>query len=301
MKVLVSGGAGFIGSHMVDRLVEEKHQVSVVDFLGETSIRYQNPETTFYEADIRNEKDLERIFDEEMPEIVIHMAAQSVVPPSIKNPSFDQSINVGGTLQILEQMRRVGSRKIIYSSTAAVYGDPISLPISEDHPIEPKSPYGLSKWIAEHYIALYHRMYGIDYSILRYANIYGPRQTADGEGGVVSIFVDKLKKNEAPTINGDGGHTRDFVFVKDVVEANLLAMDKGSKQVMNISTGQAISIAELLQTLNEVNGTNIQPIFAAEREGDIVHSTLNPTKAFEALGWKATTSLNEGLGKTLAK
>ncbi|WP_199900136.1 NAD-dependent epimerase/dehydratase family protein [Caldalkalibacillus mannanilyticus] len=257
MRVLVTGGAGFIGSHIVDRLVELKHEVAVVDNLGPTSIKYIHPGTTFYQVDIRS-KDLETIFEKEQPEIVLHLAAQSVVPPSILDPMYDQSVNIGGTINILEQMKKVGSRKIIYSSSAAVYGEPISLPIDEGHPIKPISPYGMSKWMAEHYIALYHRMYGIDYTVFRYANIYGPRQTADGEGGVVSIFVDKLKKKETPVIFGDGQHTRDFVYVQDVAEANLVAMDKGEQITVNISSGEVVSVLDLLEALNQVTGLAVQ-------------------------------------------
>jgi UDP-glucose 4-epimerase len=297
MKVLVTGGAGFIGSHIVDQLIEQKHQVIIVDVLGVTSIKYIHSQATFYEMDVRS-KELEKVFADERPDVVIHLAAQSVVPPSIKDPGYDQAVNIGGTIQVLECMHKYGAKKIIYSSSAAVYGEPISLPIQEDHPIKPISPYGLSKWIAEQYIELYHRMYGIEYTIFRYANVYGPRQTSDGEGGVVSIFVDKLKKNESNTINGDGRHTRDYVYVLDVAEANLLAIDQGNQQVVNISTGRAVSVLELLDALSEATGKSVDSKHGPEREGDIVHSTLNPEAAYEALGWKAKTGLVEGLKRT---
>lgn len=300
MKVLVTGGAGFVGSHVVDTLIENKHEVVVCDSLVSGSKGNIHPGARFYQVDIRS-ADLEDIFKQEKPEIVYHLAAQSVVPPSIKDPMYDESVNVGGTLNLLEMMRKYEAKKIIYSSSAAVYGNPVELPVKEDHPIQPLSPYGLSKWIAEHYLALYQRMYGIDYTAFRYANIYGPRQTPEGEGGVVSIFVDQIKKEETPTINGDGRHTRDYIYVGDVAQANLMAMDRGSQAVVNLGTGKAVSILELLQLLEEVTGKPLKAKHGAERVGDIVHSALHPGRASRALQWEARTSLLDGLKKTIAE
>lgn len=300
MKVLVTGGAGFVGSHVVDTLIENKHEVVVCDSLVSGSKGNIHPGARFYQVDIRS-ADLEDIFKQEKPEIVYHLAAQSVVPPSIKDPMYDESVNVGGTLNVLEMMRKYEAKKIIYSSSAAVYGNPVELPVKEDHPIQPLSPYGLSKWIAEHYLALYQRMYGIDYTAFRYANIYGPRQTPEGEGGVVSIFVDQIKKEETPTINGDGRHTRDYIYVGDVAQANLMAMDRGSQAVVNLGTGKAVSILELLQLLEEVTGKPLKAKHGAERVGDIVHSALHPGRASRALHWEARTSLLDGLKKTIAQ
>lgn len=300
MKVLVTGGAGFVGSHVVDTLIENKHEVVVCDSLVSGSKGNIHPGARFYQVDIRS-ADLEDIFKQEKPEIVYHLAAQSVVPPSIKDPMYDESVNVGGTLNLLEMMRKYEAKKIIYSSSAAVYGNPVELPVKEDHPIQPLSPYGLSKWIAEHYLALYQRMYGIDYTAFRYANIYGPRQTPEGEGGVVSIFVDQIKKEETPTINGDGRHTRDYIYVGDVAQANLMAMDRGSQAVVNLGTGKAVSILELLQLLEEATGKPLKAKHGAERVGDIVHSALHPGRASRALHWEARTSLLDGLKKTIAE
>lgn len=300
MKVLVTGGAGFVGSHVVDTLIENKHEVVVCDSLVSGSKGNIHPGARFYQVDIRS-ADLEDIFKQEKPEIVYHLAAQSVVPPSIKDPMYDESVNVGGTLNLLEMMRKYEAKKIIYSSSAAVYGNPVELPVKEDHPIQPLSPYGLSKWIAEHYLALYQRMYGLDYTAFRYANIYGPRQTPEGEGGVVSIFVDQIKKEETPTINGDGRHTRDYIYVGDVAQANLMAMDRGSQAVVNLGTGKAVSILELLLLLEEVTGKPLKAEHGAERVGDIVHSALHPGRASQALQWEARTSLLDGLKKTIAE
>jgi UDP-glucose 4-epimerase len=298
MRVLVTGGAGFVGSHIVDLLIEHKHEVSVVDLLTTGNKENINPLARFYEVDIRS-KELEKVFEKEKPEIVYHLAAQSAVSPSVKEPLYDESVNVGGTVNVLEMMRKYGAKKIIYPSSAAVYGNPVCLPITEDHRIEPISPYGLSKWLAEHYLTLYHRMYGIDYTIFRYANIYGPRQIPEGEGGVISIFTDQIKKGETPKINGDGKHTRDFIYVGDVAQANLEAMTKGSQSVLNISTGEAVSVVELLQRLEEATGQSIEAIHREERAGDIIHSCLQPALAHETLGWKATTSLLDGLKQTV--
>jgi UDP-glucose 4-epimerase len=300
MKVLVTGGAGFVGSHVVDTLIENKHEVVVCDSLVSGSEENIHPEARYYKVDIRSHK-IEELFKQEKPEIVYHLAAQSVVPPSIKDPMYDESVNVGGTLNVLEMMKKYEAKKIIYSSSAAVYGNPVELPVKEDHPIQPVSPYGLSKWIAEHYLALYHRIYGIDYTVFRYANIYGPRQTPEGEGGVVSIFVDQIKKGETPTINGDGRHTRDYIYVGDVAQANLMAMDRGSQAVVNISTGKAVSVLELLHLFEEATGHPVKATHGEERAGDIVHSCLDPRNALDALDWKAETSLLDGLIETIDK
>lgn len=298
MRVLVTGGAGFVGSHVVDILIEQNHEVSVVDNLISGNTENINPKTKFYQTDIRS-SEFEMVFQEESPEIVYHLAAQSIVPPSIKDPLYDESVNVGGTLHLLELMKKHDSKKIIYSSSAAIYGNPVSLPINEEHQIQPISPYGLTKFLAEQYIALYYRMYGIDYTILRYANIYGPRQTLNGEGGVITIFIDKLRNGQPLIINGDGLHTRDFIYVRDVAEANLLSMKHGSNGILNISSGKAVSLMELIAGFEEVMDTKIEVIHREEREGDIVHSTLDPSRSSELLDWKVMTSLLDGLRETI--
>jgi len=297
MRVLVTGGAGFIGSHIVDCLVSEGYQVSVADNLVTGNRDNINQKAVLHEVDIRDEE-LGEVFARERPEAVIHLAAQTSVPESLEDVFYDESVNVTGTLRVLEMMRKFGAEKIIYTSSAAVYGDPVFLPVEVDHPCAPVSPYGTSKYLAEEYIKLYKRMYGIDFAILRCANVYGPRQTVSGEAGVIAVFIDRLKKNQALVINGDGRHTRDFIYVEDVARANLEALARGKGIVVNISTGVETSLQELAGEAQKAAKKEVEVIYGPERPGDILRSRLDPVKAETLLGWKASTPLYEGLKKT---
>ena len=251
MRILVSGGAGFIGSHIVDRLIELKHHVCIVDNLFTGKEDNINNEATFYKCDITEMEKLKIIFKVEKPEVVIHHAAQIDIQTSLKNPALDAKINIIGTINILECCREFGVRKIIYPSSAAVYGKPKYLPVKENHEVNPISFYGISKHTPEHYIKAYSQLYGIKYIIFRYANVYGERQDPKGEGGVVSIFVDKLLNNETPFIFGNGEQTRDFIYVKDIAEANILALYKGDNEIMNISSNKATTVNELFMLMRE--------------------------------------------------
>ena len=297
MKALVTGGAGFIGSHVVDLLVEKQHQVIVVDNLTTGKKENINEKAKLYEIDIRDER-LGVVFKEEHPEVVVHLAAQISVPRSIEDAFLDESVNVAGTLHILELMRKYGAHKIVYSSSAAVYGDPLFLPVEVEHPCTPVSPYGTSKYLAEEYIKLYQRMYGIEYTILRYANVYGPRQIAEGEAGVISVFIDRLKAGRDLVINGDGKQTRDFVYVRDVARANLAAVTAGQDVIVNIGTGAETSLLELVAELEKVSGKEVRVCYGPERPGDILRSCLCPEKALTLLDWKAETSFENGLKST---
>lgn len=299
MKVLVTGGAGFIGSHIVDRLIELNHDVSVVDNLSTGKKENLNEKAKFYECNITNYETLKLIFDIEKPEVVIHNAAQISVQESLKHPNLDASSNILGTINILECSRNSNVRKIIYPSSAAVYGNPEYLPIDENHTINPISFYGISKYTPEHYIRIYSQLYGIKHTIFRYANVYGMRQDAKGEGGVVSIFIDKVLNGETPFIFGDGSQTRDFVFVKDVAEANILALTRGDNETINISTNTPVTVNGLYETIKEVSRIFIEPIYKEERNGDIRHSYLNNFKAKEILGWENAYSLSQGLQDTI--
>jgi len=299
MKILVTGGAGFIASHIADRLVELKQDVVVVDNLSTGKREYINSKARFYKCDITNYETLELVFNIERPEIVIHHAAQIDVQTSLKRPAFDAQNNIIGTINILECCRKLNVRKIIYPSSAAVYGTPQYLPVDEKHPIEPISFYGISKYIPEHYIKTFCNLYNMKYTIFRYSNVYGIRQDPKGEGGVVSIFLYKLLNEKTPYIFGDGEQTRDFIYVKDVVEANVLALYRGDNEIINISTKRAVSVNELYKIIKQIIGSSVEVEYKPVREGDILHSYLNNTIANEKLGWNITFGLDEGLRETI--
>lgn len=299
MRVLVTGGAGFIASHIVDELIDLNHHVCIVDNLSTGNERNINREATFYRCDITDTDKLKLVFDMERPEVVIHHAAQIDIQTSLKKPQFDADNNIVGTINILECCRKYNVRKIIYPSSAAVYGEPKYLPIDEKHPIDPISFYGISKHTPEHYIKAFSKLYGIKYTIFRYANVYGIRQDPKGEGGVVSIFVDKLLRKETPFIFGDGEQTRDFIYVKDVADANVLTLDRADNEILNISTNKYITVNELYWMMKHVSQSNIDASYKTAREGDILHSYLDNQKACEYLGWKPRYDIENGLQETI--
>ncbi|PMQ01790.1 MAG: UDP-glucose 4-epimerase [Dictyoglomus sp. NZ13-RE01] len=294
MKILVTGGAGFIGSHIVDLLVENGYEVVIIDNLSTGKEGFINKKAVFYKKDITDD-DLYEIFEKEKPNYVIHQAAQIDVQKSINDPMFDLKVNVLGTVNLLECCRKFNIKKIVYASSAAVYGDPEYLPIDENHKVNPISFYGVSKHTPEHYLDVYSKLYGLKYTILRYANVYGIRQDPKGEGGVISIFIDRMLRGERPIIFGDGNQTRDFVYVKDVAKANLLALERGDNEILNISTGKPTSINELVEIMNKIMNTSLKPIYSDPRKGDIVHSYLDNRKALKVLGWRPEYSLEDGL------
>jgi UDP-glucose 4-epimerase len=299
MNILVTGGAGFIGSHIVDACIERGHKVAVLDNLSTGKVSHLHPDADFFEGDI-NGSGLHKSIGRFAPDIVIHHAAQIDVQLSLKRPEFDALVNILGTLRVIEACRDYGVAKLIYASSAAVYGTPEILPVSEAHRVEPLSFYGISKHTPEHYIAAAGELYGLDYTVLRYANVYGERQDPKGEGGVVSIFTDKLRKGETPVIFGDGEQTRDFVYVKDVAAANIAALDRGSKGIYNVSTNVATSVNELLRLMCEESGISFAPEYREERKGDILHSRLDNARAKRDLAWEPQTPLREGVANTLA-
>lgn len=297
MKVLVTGGAGFIGSHIVDELLRHGHTVTVLDNLSTGSLQNVNPRAEFVHMDLCTD-DLFPLFSQGF-DAVIHEAAQPNVPRSLKEPVVDADINILGTIKLLEACRRGGVGKVIYASSAAVYGTPITLPIPEDHPLCPLSPYGISKLTPEHYLRIYHEVYGLRYTILRYANVYGPRQNPRGEAGVVAIFVDRFCQDKAPIIFGDGEATRDYVFVGDVAVANRLALTRGDGEILNVATGRKVSVNELVRLLLRITKKDILPQYGPERPGDILHSALANGKIRHILGWEPQVSLEEGLRRTV--
>ena len=298
MRVLVTGGAGFIGSHLVEQCIAQGYYTVVLDNLSAGKKENIHPKARFYQEDIGSPQVFSILLKERI-DAVFHQAGQTYVSFSLRDPSKDALINIIGTINLLDACRRAKIKKVIYASSAAVYGNPRYLPVDENHALEPRSGYGISKQIPERYLALYKQLYELDYTVLRYANVYGPRQDASGEGGVVAVFIDKLMKGEAPCVFGDGEQTRDFVYVEDVVRANLLALYRGSGQVLNIGTGVPSTINELVSLIKKMGPFSVESRFAAERAGDIRESYLDPGKAKEVLGWTAQTSLAEGIEKTL--
>lgn len=298
MKVLVTGGAGFIGSHIVDHLIAAGASVAVVDNLSTGREANLNPQARFYNVDLTDPA-LREILTRERPEAVVHEAAQASVGVSVARPEADAETNIQGTLNLLEAARLVGVRKVVYASSAAVYGEPAYLPVDEVHPVAPLSPYGVSKYTPELYLAAYRQLYGLDYVALRYANVYGPRQDALGEGGVIAIFAERLSRGEHLEVFGDGAQTRDFIHVEDVARANLKALESGSALICNVSTGEPTSINDLVRLLAAVTGGDPAVSYQPAREGDIRHSRLDNLRARRYLDWTPIRELREGLEETL--
>ncbi len=295
---MVTGGAGFIGSHIVDQALEAGYEVCIVDDFSTGKRQQVNPQASFYEMSITL-SDIEHVFNKEKPDFVIHQAAQSSVPVSLKDPMGDATTNIVGTVNLLEAARRHHVRKFVYASSAAVYGEPQYMGVDEAHPKQPLSPYGISKYVPEFYLHAYHHLYGLAYTAFRYANVYGERQDPKGEGGVVSIFVDRALAGEELIVFGDGEQTRDFVYVQDVARANIMALTVGDHEIFNLSTNQPTSVNQLIALMGETLGQEIAVKYEAPREGDIVHSYLDNKNAIQKLGWTPQYSLAEGLEKTL--
>jgi UDP-glucose 4-epimerase len=298
MNVLVTGGAGFIGSHIVDLLVEKGCTVSIADNLSTGRSENINPGAKFYNIDVRD-PGLKEIVAREKPTAIIHLAAQVDVQCSLQDPHNDAEINILGTVNLLDACAGSGIGKVIYASSAAVYGSPVYMPVDERHPVAPQSPYGLSKYTAEQYLRLYRDMHGISFTVLRFANVYGPRQDATGEGGVVAIFIDKLAKEVKPAIFGDGEQTRDFIYVKDVAAASMAALQRGDGGTYNVSTGKGLTVNYLYQALKALSGSTMEPLYQAPRPGDIIHSTLSNARACVSLDWRPRYILMEGLRETV--
>jgi UDP-glucose 4-epimerase len=299
MKVLVTGGAGFIGSHLVDRLVLEGHEAVVVDNLVTGKRRNINRAARFYKMDIQSWR-LERVLRNERPNVVMHLAAQMDVRKSVEDPMFDAQVNVLGTLNVLQQAVKHGVRKVIFSSSGgAIYGEQEIYPAPETHVLKPLSPYGLSKLCGEQYLSYYQRVNGLQAVSLRYANVYGPRQDPEGEAGVVAIFIQKMLNNEQAVINGNGRQTRDFVFVDDVVEANLAMMGQETQGTYNVGTGVETSINDLFRILVQHTGSNCKEIHGPAKKGEQARSVIDSTKLRQEGSWEPKADLSEGLKKTV--
>jgi len=299
MKILVTGGAGFIGSHVVDTYVRQNHDVLVVDDLSNGKKENLNPKARLYTLDIRDDK-LEEVFAAEKPDVVNHHAARANLRESMVKPMLFADVNVLGSLHLLELSRKHGVKRFINISTGgAVYGDPEYLPADEKHPVSPLDPYGASKAAFEHYLPLYRTNYGLEFVVLRYANVYGPRQDPYGEAGVVAIFANEMLQREQPVINGSGEQERDFVYVSDVAQANLLALSKGDGGFYNIGTGVGTSINAIFSRLKTATNYSASDVHGPPKAGEVFKIYLNTDKARRELGWVPSIPLDEGLRRTV--
>ena len=298
-KVLVTGGAGFIGSHVVDGLIEGGHDVVILDNFRTGQRANLNPAAKLYELSIQD-GGLEELFSREKFDCVIHHAAQVSVIDSMANPMEDAEINILGSIRVIEQCRKHKVKKFIYANSGgARTGEPQYLPVDEAHPALPISPYGISKHTVEHYLFMYEKTEGFRYTSLNYANVYGPRQDPFGEGGVVAIFSRKMLDGKRPTIYGDGKQTRDFVYVKDLVRANLLALEKGDGESLNVGTGIETSVNDLFKELKKITRFTGDAIYGPARSGEILRTYTKIDRIRKGLGWQPESSLSKGLAETV--
>jgi len=298
MKILLTGGAGFIGSHVTDLLIENNHEIIIIDNLSIGRIENINTKAKFYQEDLKNYDKIKEIIETEKPEIIYHLAAQIDVRKSIENPIEDAKINIINTLSLLELAIKNNVKHFIFSSTGgAIYGDTKNIPTIEDEKELPVSPYGCAKLAIEKYLNYYSKVYGLKYTCLRYSNVYGPRQNSHGEAGVIAIFIDNMLSNKTPIIFG-GNQTRDFVYVKDVARANLLSLNDTKSNTYNIGTSVSISINDLFNRMNSFFNNSFQPIYEPMRIGEQMTSCLSFQKIKDALGWEPLVGLDEGLKNT---
>ena len=299
-RILVTGGAGFIGSHVADALVAAGHEVAVLDNLSTGRREFVPPAAHFFPYDIKAQESFALIVDWR-PQVIIHHAAQMSVRLSVEDPVFDAQENIFGSLNLFQAAIKAGVEKIIFASTGgAIYGDQAPIPAVETDKAMPECPYGVAKLAIEHYLHFYHREFGILPISLRYANVYGPRQNGLGEAGVVAIFIEKLLAGQQPIINGDGLQTRDFVYVRDVVAANLQALEYSEPGIFNIGTGLETDIRTIYLKLQEFTGSPLGPVHGPAKPGEQRRSALKASLALEKLGWQPRVNLDEGLSQTVA-
>lgn len=304
MNILITGGAGFIGSHVADAYLAKGHRVIIVDNLS-TGRRENVPtQAIFYHVDICDQDQLTQIFENESIDMINHHAAQMNVPLSVEDPVFDATVNVIGFLNLMQAAIKYNIQKVIFiSSGGAIYGDCDTFPISEETPATPLSPYGITKYVAEKYLQFYARQYQLNYTVLRYANVYGPRQLPHGEAGVVAIFIQRLMAGQIPKIfaypDQPDGMIRDYIYVDDVVQANLIALETGNSTAFNIGTGIETSTSQLLKTIQDLMGTTVVPEIGPARPGDLPKNVVSSQKAKWELDWHPKTTLVDGLRKTI--
>jgi len=300
MKILVTGGVGFIGSHIVDAYINLGYKVVVIDNLSTGFRKNLNPKAKFYKADIGDLLKIEKIFQKEKPQIVNHHAAIAEVVKSLRDPLPTLNVNVIGTINLLLAAGKIRVKKFIFSSTGgAIYGQPDKIPADENTPAIPLSPYGLSKLLGEECIKFYARIFGFDYLIFRYPNVYGPRQNPKGEAGVVAIFSGLMKKDKRPTIFGDGTKTRDYVYVDDIVKANIIGFKKGKNEIFNLGWAKKISDQKIFDTIAKNLNFKKPPIYVPFRRGEVYQIALSAKKARKNLGWQPKISSEKGIRKTV--
>jgi UDP-glucose 4-epimerase len=299
MKICVTGGAGFIGSHLADRLVDRGDEVVIIDNLLTGNRQWVSPKARFLEMDIRDPK-IPKLFEQERFELLIHFAAQMDIRTSTRDPKFDADINILGTLNLFESARQTGVQQVVFSSTGgALYGDASVMPTPEDYPAWPVSPYGVAKLTVEHYLYYYKTVFHLPSLILRFANVYGPRQNPHGEANVVAIFIQKLLNGEQPIINGDGTQTRDYLYVGDLVDAAMRGIEQGAEGTYNLGTTIETDVNHIFDRLVVLSGVPKDPAFGPAKEGEQMRSQLAIAKAERELGWKPQTSLDLGLKQTV--
>lgn len=303
MKILITGGAGFIGSHIQDKLIELDHEVAILDSLRSGKKENLHPKSTFFEVDMREPQKVLDTFEKFKPEAIYHLAAQNEVPFSMEHPREDLQTNIEGMFNILEAGVKTGVQKVIYSNTGGAYYGEVpdtDLPISEDHPVsKPTSFYGVSKAAAEQYLKLFSVVHGIKYISLRYSNVYGPRQAGNKEAGIIAIFTSKLLEGITPTINGDGSHTRDYVYVGDVVAANIAALNHSENDYFNIATGVETSNNKIYETLCKHLNITTPANYGPARPGDVLRNSLSVEKAKQKLNWTPQIDIETGIQKTV--
>lgn len=299
MKILITGGAGFIASHVADAYIELGHEVVIVDNLSTGNLKNLNPKAKFIEADITDKEKIQEIIRDERPEVINHHAAHIQVGYSVKNPQFDAENNIIGLLNIMEAAKEIPVKKVIMAATGgAMYGNK-QTPFNETMKAEPLSPYGISKRAGELYLNYYHELYQIPFISLRYSNVYGPRQNAHGESGVIAIFTEMIADGKTPAINGDGTHTRDYVYVEDVARANVLALNSDFVGELNIGTKTEISTNEVFRKVVNEMGVDIEEKHIEERPGEQVTSSLDYSKAREILAWEPRVDFDEGVKRVV--
>jgi UDP-glucose 4-epimerase len=300
MKILVTGAAGFIGSHVADAYVNLGQEVVILDNLSRGSKRNLNTKCRFYQCDIRDREDVEKIFLLEKPTIINHHAAQMDVRRGVREPLFDAQVNILGSINLIESALANGAKRFIYAATAgAGYGEPKQMPVSEDYPINPITPYGISKHTVEHYLFTFQVLYGLEYVVLRYGNVYGPRQNSQGEAGVFAIFSEQMLADLQPLIYGNGKKIRDYIYISDVAAANVAALDRGANEIFNVGSGVETSDLEIFQRVRDLLGKRIEPRYAARRLGEIDNICLDISKAKSLLQWVPRVNLSEGASNTV--